>query len=209
MICMFKRLESCKVICGDMLILVFLLIACSSPTNNPEVLYTHLIKFPECSQPCWLGIEIDKTSFAEAQEILAENYASDQIETQGKNSVEWKANGIHGVKAGYLSFHDGLVSEIWLTFDTDSDFTVEKLITVLGEPSWLFINDQPNSQCRGFIAEYPSGGVHAYLDIPEGQKNILPTTRVFALRFLPTKLSENLRVYDGYLAKWDGYKTYC
>lgn len=205
---LFKRVEKYK-ICGGMPILVFLLTACSSQTNGSEELYTHLIKFPECSMPCWIGIEIDKTTFVEAQEILAENYAFDQIEMQGENSIEWKANGTHGVQAGYLSFHDSLVSEIWLTFDASSGLSIENLITVLEEPNWLYINDQPNSPCRGFVAEYPSVGVHAYLDIPEGQKNILPTTHIFALRFLPTKLSESLQVYDGYLAKWDGYKTYC
>jgi hypothetical protein len=200
-----------------------LLIACKSVTTIPEstvvpysgfdqsqvVSYADLFQHRECSLPCWNGIEVDKTNFNNAKEILIKRYGVENIESFDKKNIDWKAHGIDGVNEGYISFSEDVVAEILIIFNIDSGLTIGDLVTVFGKPTWVFISDQPNNPCRGFKVEYPTIRFQGSLDTPENEKVIQPSSRIFMIRFLQKELVENMQVYDGYLVRWDGYKKYC
>jgi hypothetical protein len=171
--------------------------------------YVEIIKSQKCSLPCWIGIQVDKTNFDAAKEMLKERYKDGEIESFEEKSLVWKAYGVDGVNEGYASFVDGVVKEILISFDSKADFTVGDLVKIVGEPAWVFVSDQPNNYCSAFDLNYPTAGFYVSLEMNGKQKNIESGTRIGIIRFLPIKLTNNIYVFDGSLVKWDGYKRYC
>lgn len=175
------------------------------PQINP---YAAIIRPSNCSLPCWHGIEVNKTSFKDAGEILIEKYGVENIESFEENSISWEINS--GNKhQGNISFYNGLASMILVTFDNDGNFTVANIIEILDNPAWIFVGSQPHYLCMGVRMEYPSMGVSVYLDIADKTKIIEPGSPIFMLAFDPAIQSEQMYVNDGYLVKWNGYGEYC
>lgn len=213
-------MKALKKLCGSTIL--FLLLASCFPTSMTEqtpitspqkpaqtISYAELLKPAECSLPCWDGIEVDRTEFQTAKQLLTEKYGADAIVSSDAISLEWDGNGINGVKSGYISFYEGIVNEIFIFFDVTGGISAEELLSVLEEPTWVFVNDQPNIYCQYLRLIYPALGIHADLNMLESKGNIEPSSRAVMIRFLQVRISENMQVYDGYLVRWDGYKNYC
>jgi hypothetical protein len=170
--------------------------------------YAAIIRPSNCSLPCWHGIEVNKTSFKDAREILIEKYGVENIESFEENSISWeiKSGNIH---QGHISFYNGFTSGILITFNKNKDFTAANIIGILDNPAWIFVGSQPHYQCMGLTMEYPSMGVRVYLDIADETKIIESASPILMLIFAQTIQSESMQVNDGYLVKWEGYGEYC
>jgi hypothetical protein len=168
-----------------------------------------LFNFPQCLSLCWGGIEIDVTTFGEAKKILSERYGNNNIENVNNETIFWKANGTDGLSEGVAIFSKNVLADVSLTFDMNTNFTIHNLIEVFGEPTSVVIAGQPNNNCWKLDLLYKNKGVYASLEMNKEGKRIYPSQKVFMLRLLQTRVTENWNVNDGSLVKWDSYKDYC
>jgi len=183
------------------------------PTSQPALhLHTNLFSPLECSSYCWAGIEVNKTSFYEAKEILVLRYGEQNIKIDDKQSIDWESHGVDGLIGGYVIFLNDIVGEIGLTLADTDEFTVRNVLEIFGEPKWIQISSDPINYCFGIRLLYPSIGSYMDLNVTDvvgNERGIYPSQRVVRVRFLQTKMMENWNVNDGSLVEWDGYKDYC
>jgi len=191
---------------GYLTVFFFFVTACK-PTV--PVRYHELIDHPNCSSPCWIGIEIGKTSFDKAQEVLAEKYGSINLNSRYGESIEWQAQNVDGLSSGFISFHENKAVDMFLIIGDDAELTIDRLIEMLGEPEWVFVNSQPTIHCNYYRLEYPSLGIYGDLEMLNKHESMQASNRIIMLRFIPKRINGDLQVCDGYLVEWDGYKKYC
>ena len=193
------------------ILFVWLLIACNpaNVTTPPKSnTFKEMILPPECSAPCWAGIQVGVTSFDDAKQILLERYKN--ISDDGRSLV-WSNKEVDNLLQGYITFVDGIAYDIILIFDIEADFQVGSFVEILGQPTWVQVTLDPIDPCRGIRFLYPDKGLYADLDMMNEQKGeVVASRKIFLLRFLQ---SESLKggdsVPDGVLKKWTGYKDYC
>lgn len=182
------------------------------PAN--EKLLSSLLYFDGCTSACWVGIEVGKTSFDQAQKILEDRY-TDQNTDVILDFMLWRANDADS-SYGTVTFSHGVVEDMLLFFE-DNKFTAKDAIRVSGEPSDVMISievTESQRQCAGIQLSYPDIGVQAYLDTTQVFKGVAKSQSITGFRFMSPKALQDMQLnvqHDGIatVVDWQGYKDYC
>ena len=188
-----------------------LLTACA-PANDG--LLGSLLYFEGCTSPCWVGIEVGKTSLDQTQKILVDRYTN-QNTSLINNVLFWEINEVDSTY-GTISFSNGVVDSVHFFFE-EPKFTAKDTIAVLGEPTDVMISvdlTKSSDRCLGTQLAYSTTGVMVYLDTTQARKGVERSQLVKGfwlrspeeLRNMQTKVQN-----DGtsIVVEWQGYKDYC
>ena len=183
------------------------LVATVEPVSTP---FANSILDNGCATPCWIGIQVGITNFDEAKDMLILRYGVEKVLIIDSHHISWKAVYVDGLSEGNIFFSEkNIVSEILLYPDTQTNFSAEELLMILGGPTWDQVFQEPNNSCLGIDLIYSEAGVSVTLN-PEGDlKGVQPSQNIFWVRILDTTLTENRVSHDSVLLKWDGFKDYC
>ena len=181
-----------------------------TPEQSTITSFTDSILDSRCGTPCWIGIQAGVTNFEEAKNILSLRYGTNNVSNINKNDISWKAPSIDGLREGIiLSTLDNTAGEIWLYPDKQANLSVERLLEILDEPTWVQVFGDPLDYCRGIGLIYSKAGVVVSLYDYENSIGVQPAQGIFLIRIGGPRLTENWNAYDSILVKWDGYKDYC
>ncbi len=188
-----------------------LLAGCAS-TN--EKLLRSLIYYDGCTSACWVGIEVGKTSFDQAQKILVDRYTTQKMFMPLDNIIIWLPSEVDSSN-GTVSFSQGIVDGVELIFE-NSKFIASDAIKVLGEPSDVMISiDLSKPQkCGGVQLSYSETGTMVILDATRTFKGVEKSQSVTGFWFRYPEDLRNMQLNiqnDGVsmVVKWNGYKDYC
>ena len=196
------------------IILVFVACFLTGCASANEKLLRSLVYYDGCSSACWVGIEVGKTSFEQAQKILVDRYTTQKMFMPLDNILIWLPNEVDSSN-GTVGFSQGIVDGVQLFFE-HSKFIASDAVKVFGEPSDVMISiDQTKPQkCRGIQLSYSETGTMVYLDPTQAFKGVEKSQSVtgFWLRSPEDLLDMQSNVQnDGIsmVVKWQGYKDYC
>jgi hypothetical protein len=194
-----------------LVLLAFLLVSCA-PAN--EKLLRSLVYYDGCNSACWVGIEVGKTSFDQAQKILIDRYTIQKMFMPLDTILIWLPSEVDSSN-GSVSFSQGIVDGVELFFE-NSKFITDDAIKVFGEPSDAMISIDPTKprKCGGVQLSYSETGTMVLLDTTQTFKGVEKSQSVTGFWF---RSPEDLRSMqsniqnDGIstIVKWQGYKDYC
>ncbi len=197
----------------------------STSTPLPVVFDRGLAEGKPCLPPCWEGLLVDVSSEEEARRILQRLQGEGQIArftcSEWPGGIEcWvyrtpESSYSHGrvlirLEAGFVSYIGG---------DINFDYSVQQLITLLGEPTgvyaWPVVDPQP---VYYFSLLYLERGAGFEVAIPEGSMSsgVCPDTEIVKFSYFPSfeTLSQYLWYFnipfDGrYYQEWAGFSPEC
>src|SRR5512145_1378920 len=109
-----------------------LLIGCVIANENPlrpnEELLRSLVYYDGCTSACWVGIEVGKTSFDQAQEILVDRYTTKKMLMPLDDTILWLPSEVDSSN-GTVTFSHGIVNGVQLFFES-SKFIASDAITI-------------------------------------------------------------------------------
>ena len=187
-----------------------LLTACA-PSNDE--LLSSLLYFDGCTSPCWVGIEVGKTSRDQTQKILVDRYTNQKLHLS--TIFLWDINEVDS-SYGTISFSKGVVDRVHLYFK-EPKFTAKDTIAVLGEPTDVMISvdlTKSSGQCLGTQLAYSTTGVLVWLDMTQVHKGVERSQLVKGFWFESPEELRNMQIKvqnDGtsIVVEWQGYKDYC
>jgi hypothetical protein len=192
-------------------LLAFLLTSCA-PAN--EKLLRSLVYYDGCTSACWVGIEVGKTSFDQAQKILADRYTTQKLFMPLDNIIIWLPSEVDSSN-GTVSFSQGSVDGVKLFFE-NSKFIASDAIKIFGEPSdvMISIDSTKPQKCGGVQLSYSQTGTMVYLDVTQAFKGAEKSQSVTGFWFRSPEDLRNMQSNvqnDGIsmVVKWQGYKNYC
>ena len=191
--------------------LAYFLASCSSAN---ETLLRSLVYFDGCTSACWIGIEVGKTSFDQAQKILVDRYTIQKIVIPLDNNILWLPSEVDSSN-GSVTFSEGIVDSLQLFFG-NSKFIASDAIKILGEPSDVMISidlTKPN-RCAGMQLSYSETGTMVYLDTTQVFKGVEKSQSVTGFWFRSPEDLRNMQLNVqnsgiSMVVKWQGYKDYC
>lgn len=196
--------------------IILVLLACllTSCASVNEKLLRSLVYYDSCESACWVGIEVGKTSFDQAQKILANRYTPQKLFMPLDNIIVWLPSEVDSSN-GTISFSKGIVDGVQLFFE-NSKFIADDAIKVFGEPSDVMISIDPTKpqECGGIQLSYSETGTMIYLDATQAFKGIEKSQSVTGFWFRSPEDLLNMQSNiqnDGIsmVVKWQGYKDYC
>jgi hypothetical protein len=192
-------------------LLVCLLTGCASAS---EKLLRSLVYYDGCTSACWVGIEVGKTSFDQAQKILVDRYTIQKMFMPIDNILIWLPSEVDSSN-GTVSFSQGVVDGVQLFFE-NSKFIASDAIKVFGEPSDVMISIDPTKpqKCGGVQLSYSETGTMVYIDTTQTFKGVAKSQSVTGFWFRSPEDLRNMQSNvqnDGIamVVKWQGYKNYC
>ncbi len=189
------------------------IIVSSSQTEIPDALSSTNIRQailpPECTSPCWRGIEPGTTSYDDALTILENHYHPDNVEID-ESFINWVSGTSDQSDNGSLKFYEGIVDDISVRFALES-LTVEDFTKVIGEPEFVRIAKafSSESDCAGASLVYSDLGLDVFLYPDKELTGVEKSQSVNLVIFLSPRLLENRNVTDSVMLEWDGYRDYC
>ena len=179
-------------------------------TEEPrQISLRDLLLNPNCSTPCWIGIQAGTTEFDEAMNILVSRKGIENISLDNNNNIFWEDYSLNGMSEGYILFSNNVATEIFFFPGEETELDIFALNEILGNPTWVQVFQDPNNPCLGVSLLYPAVGIYIALDFNGGLESITPSQRIIYIRFLDPQLARNLNAYDSILIEWSGYKNYC
>ncbi len=194
-----------------LVLLACLLTGCASAN---EKLLRSLVYYDGCTSACWVGIEVGKTSYDQAQKVLVDRYTNQKMFMPLDNILIWLPSEVDSSN-GTVSFSQGIVNGVQLFFE-NSKFIASDAIKIFGEPSDVMISIDPTKprKCGGIQLSYSETGTMVYLDTTQDFKGAEKSQSVTGFWFRsPEDLRsmQNNAQNDGIsmVVKWQGYKDYC
>jgi hypothetical protein len=197
------------------IILIFfacLLASCAVANEKP---LRSLVYFDGCTSACWIGIEVGKTSFDQAQKILVDRYTIEKLFMPLDNIIIWMPNEVDS-SHGTVTFSQGIVDGVQLSFE-NRKFAASDAIKVFGEPSDVMISidiTKPNHKCTGMQLSYSETGTEVLLDTTPIFKGVEKSQSVIGFWFRSPEDLRNMQLdVQNYgtsmVVEWQGYKDYC
>ena len=194
-----------------LVLLACLLTGCASAN---EKLLRSLVYYDGCSSACWVGIEVGKTSFEQAQKILVDRYTIQKMFMPFDNILIWLPSEVDSSN-GTVSFSQGVVDGVQLFFE-NSKFIASDAIKIFGEPSDVSIAINPNKprKCGGIQLTYSETGTMVYLDTTQTFIGVEKSQSITGFSFSSPEDLQSLQIFGqnsgiSIVVKWQGYKDYC
>jgi hypothetical protein len=196
-------------------ILVFFAFFLTGCASANERLLRSLTYSDGCTSACWVGIEVGKTSFDQAQKILVDRYTIEKLFMPLDNIIIWMPNEVDS-SHGTVTFSQGIVDGVQLSFESRK-FAASDAIKVFGEPSDVMISidlTKPNHKCTGMQLSYSETGTEVLLDTAPIFKGVEKSQSVIGFWFRSPEDLRNMQLdVQNYgtsmIVEWQGYKDYC
>ena len=196
------------------IILVFVACFLTGCASANEKLLRSLVYYDGCSSACWVGIEVGKTSFEQAQKILVDRYTIQKMFMPFDNILIWLPSEVDSSN-GTVSFSQGVVDGVQLFFE-NSKFIASDAIKIFGEPSDVSIAINPNKprKCGGIQLTYSETGTMVYLDTTQTFIGVEKSQSITGFSFSSPEDLQSLQIFGqnsgiSIVVKWQGYKDYC
>jgi len=184
-----------------MILIVILLVGCSSPIANPFVYDDN------CPRLCWLGINPGVTTFKEAKELINSSRTIDKKSLQlSDNSIstDWFTGRSEAFPCSVNIESEGELVES-ISFG-GTPYKTNEFITLLGEPDEIYIRlvTQPDAEYIEYFVYYLSSKTLIEATFAD-QNGPDPNDRVFGLVLNSEFSKEILPSGSGNIQPWLGY----
>jgi hypothetical protein len=199
-----------RLIMPGLLVLVFLLAACSTPElRDTRMLQDDsIITGDPCLAPCWRGITPGETPWRDAVTILEDDTTIENLQTQtdeatGAAAAEWQQQG--GTACCQAFSSDGETVSI-LFLRTAPGVTLGEVIDTYGEPSYAIGSPFSDNQAIVNLI-YPDLPMVIYAFIPGTNGSVTAEADIIGMLYLTQEEMDLLEVTSN-LHIWEGYDTY-
>lgn len=162
---------------------------------------------PNCTAPCFQGITIGQTTFADALSKVKANTLFDNVQSQDNPpQAAWNAKGGEACCQMTADATSGVVDAVLLR--VAPVMKIKDVISKLGEPAYVSVLPQDYSETETALGlVYPKTGNIVWVMPGNGASNVDENDPVVIVLYLdPAKFQEVLDTAT--LQGWNGYRAY-